>query len=53
MGESQNTQPLELRFRALLTEATTEMQLTLVWRIRILAAGAPITSYSLPSTPIL
>jgi hypothetical protein len=31
MGESQNTQPLELRFRALLTEATTEeMQLVLV-----------------------
>jgi hypothetical protein len=53
MGESQNTQPLELRFRALLTEATTEMQLALVWRIRILAAGAPITSNSLPSAPIL
>ncbi len=53
MGESQNTQPLELCFRALLTEATTEMQLALVWRIRILAAGAPITSNSLPSAPIL
>jgi hypothetical protein len=53
MGESQNTQPLELRFRALLTEATTEMQLALVWRIRILAAGARITSNSLPSAPIL
>jgi hypothetical protein len=30
MGESQNTQPLELRFRALLTEATSQMQLALV-----------------------
>jgi hypothetical protein len=53
MGESQNTQPLKLRFRALLTEATTEIQLALVWQIRILAAGAPITSNSLPSAQIL
>jgi hypothetical protein len=28
--ESQNTQPSELRFRARLTEAATEMQLALV-----------------------
>src|SRR5215212_10567717 len=53
MGESQNTQPLELRFRVFLTAATTEMQLALVWRIRILDAGARITSNSLPSAPIL